>query len=413
MLRATKVRIYPTREQAAYLDAQFGAVRFVYNKALAIFNHFRKRGRNLNIIRDIKPLLAVAKKSRRYAWLGLYDSLALQEAVRNLDTAFKNFFGNPRKYGKPVFKKKHGIQKSYHTQNVSVTGNTIKIPKMPAIRAKIYRPVEGRVTSITLSRTPSGKYYASILIDDGMEAPKLPKQIEKAVGIDLGISTLLADSDGKKAVNIRPLEKALEKTRWLHRKLSRKKKGSANRAKARKHLANHYERLSNVRDYYQHVLSKRIIDENQAVMVEDLNIRGMMKRTKGKGKRKRRNYMGRPIADAGWGEFLRKLKYKAERAGVVYHEISRWEPSSKRCSACGHVYKELGCNERKWDCPHCCAHHDRDLNAALNILRKGLQDLESLGYILAAGLSATAHGGCVRPARLSGKATADEVGSSA
>ena len=399
MMRATKVRLYPNREQETFLNAQFGAVRFVYNKALAIRNHFYERkGITLNLIKDIKPLLSKAKKSRGYGWLSDFDSTALQQAVINLNTAFQNFFKDPKQFGKPKFKKKHGEQKSHHFSGLKVGDGFIKVPKLSPIKARIHRPIEGRITSITLSRTPSGKYYASILTDDGLAAPEPPKHIETAVGIDLGIASFVTDSNGAKVPNIKPLEKGLKKLKRLHRNVSRKQKGSANRAKARNILAKQYEKLEHVRDHYQHGISKAIVDENQAVIVEDLAVKGMMQHTKGKPVKREERNQSRRIADCAWRRFLSKLKYKAARAGIVYHEISRWEPSSKRCSVCGYVHRGLKLRDREWDCPQCASHHDRDFNAALNILRKGLMDLKSLGHTLAAGLSATAHGGCVRPA---------------
>ncbi|CEB75790.1 transposase in ISEc46 [Salmonella enterica subsp. enterica serovar Paratyphi A] len=178
MLRATKVRIYPTPEQAEYLNAQFGAVRFAYNKALHIKKHaYQRHGVNLSPRNDLKPLLSVAKKSRRYAWLKEFDSMALQQAVINLDVAFSNFFNPKRKARFPTFKRKHGKQSSYHCVGVKVLDNAIKIPKLSPIEARLHRELHGKLKSITITRSATGKYYASILCDDGLEAPVKPTLI--------------------------------------------------------------------------------------------------------------------------------------------------------------------------------------------------------------------------------------------
>ncbi|QBY45083.1 Helix-turn-helix domain protein [Arsenophonus nasoniae] len=187
MYRATKVRIYPTQEQAELLEKQFGVVRFVYNKALHIRTHWYKRyGVSLSNIKHIQPLLPIAKKSRRYGWIKQADSNALQVALQNLDQAFKNFFDKRAKY--PKFKRKHGAQSSYHCSNLKITNDTIKIPKIPAIRANIHREITGKVKSITLSRSATGKYYASLLCDDGVEVPAKPVLISNITGLDVVLS---------------------------------------------------------------------------------------------------------------------------------------------------------------------------------------------------------------------------------
>lgn len=187
MLRATKVRIYPTPEQAEYLNAQFGAVRFAYNKVLHIKKHaYQRHGVNLSPRNDLKPLLSVAKKSRRYAWLTEFDSMALQQAVINLDAAFSNFFNPKRKTRFPTFKRKHGKQSSYHCVGVKVLDNAIKIPKLSPIEAHLHRELHGKLKSITITRSATGKYYASILCDDGLEAPVKPTLISTVTGLDTG-----------------------------------------------------------------------------------------------------------------------------------------------------------------------------------------------------------------------------------
>ncbi|EFF7471791.1 transposase, partial [Escherichia coli] len=208
MLRATKVRINPTPEQAEYLNAQFGAVRFVYNKALHIKKHaYQRYGVNLNPRKDLKPLLSVAKKSRKYAWLKEFDSMALQQAVINLDVAFSNFFNPKLKVRFPTFKRKHGKQSSYHCIGVKVLDNAIKIPKLPPIEARIHRELHGKLKSITLSRSAAGKYYASILCDDGSPAPEKPTYLkeDRITGLDMGLEHYAIMSDGAKVPNPRHL----------------------------------------------------------------------------------------------------------------------------------------------------------------------------------------------------------------
>ncbi len=244
MLRATKVRIYPTTEQAEYLNAQFGAVRFAYNKALHIKKHaYQRHGVNLNPRKDLKSLLAVAKKSRRYGWLKEYDSIALQQAVINLDVAFSNFFNPKLKARFPAFKRKHGKQSSYHCVGIKVLDNAIKIPKLAPIEACLHRELHGKLKSITITRSATGKYYASLLCDDGMETPARPSLISSVTGIDMGLSHFAITSDGVKIDNPRHLINASRNLRRKQKALSRKQKGSSNRKKARIRLAALHERV--------------------------------------------------------------------------------------------------------------------------------------------------------------------------
>ena len=376
MLRATKVRIYPTPEQAEFINAQFGAVRFVYNKALHIKKHSYQRHRvNLNPRKDLKPLLAVAKKSRRYGWLKEYDSIALQQAVINLDVAFSNFFNPKLKAGKPTFKSKHGRQSSYHCVGIKVLDGAIKIPKILPIEARLHREITGMLKSITLSRSATGKYYASLLCDDGMEAPAKPALISNVTGLDMGLAHFVIKSDGNKIASPRHLINASRNLRRKQKALSRKKKGSANRRKARIQLAAVHERVA--RADFQHKLSRAIVDENQAVIVETLKMANMMKN----------HHLARAIGDAGWSGFITKLEYKATEKGVHLVKLDQWFASSKTCHCCGHKMSEMPLHKRIWQCPECGVEHDRDINAALNIKRKGILELQ------AAGLVVSAHGG--------------------
>jgi len=379
MLRATKVRIYPTPEQADFLNQQFGAVRFVYNKALHIMSsQYKQHGLSLNAKKDLKPLLAVAKKSRKYAWLKQYDSIALQQACLNLDKAFQNFFDPklPARY--PQFKKKHGKQSSYHCTSVSFGDNWIKIPKLAPLKARIHRDISGTLKSITLTRTRTGKYYAALLVMDGLEAPKPLQTIHTVLGVDMGLTHLAIDSNGRKVANPRFLKQAQANLRRKQKALSRCQKGSRGRAKARLKLAKAHERLANARADFQHKLSHRYIDENQAVVVETLKVKKLLQNRK----------LSKHIADASWSALINKLEYKAVRAGKHLIKIDQWFASSKTCSLCGHKVDSLPLSVRYWDCPGCgTIGIDRDVNAALNIRAQGIIKLR------AEGLSVPANGG--------------------
>ncbi len=371
MLRATKVRIYPTQEQAEFLIAQFGAVRFAYNKALHLKSHmYRKHGVTLNPKKDIKPLLAVAKKSRKYHWLKQYDSIALQQSVINLHTAFDNFF-NPKLRAKyPNFKRRHGKQSSYHCVGVKVLDSAIKLPKMKPVKANIHREIVGKVKSITLSLSKTGKFYASILVDDGIETPSLIHSIDKVTGIDLGLSHFAIQSNGKKEANPRFVKRAERNLRRKQKQLSRKVKGSVNRAKARLLVAKCYEKIANARADFQHKLSRTLVDKNHAVIVETLKSANMMKNRK----------LAKHIADASWHSFVVKLEYKLKEQGKHLVKLDQWYASSKTCHCCGHKMEEMPLSVRKWDCPSCgTTDIVRDLNAALNIRDKGILELKAAG----------------------------------
>ncbi|MBD3755933.1 MAG: IS200/IS605 family element transposase accessory protein TnpB [Gammaproteobacteria bacterium] len=370
MLKATKVRIYPTPEQAEFLNAQFGAVRFAFNRGLAIQSHFYKiKGISLNPLKDIKPLLAEAKQSRKYQWLKQYDSIALQQGIIQLDKAFKNFFNPKLKSRYPRFKSKHGKQSSYHCTSVSVGDDWIKIPKCKPITAKIHREISGTVKSITLSKTTNGKYYASILVEDGIEQPKPLQTIKSVIGIDLGLTDFLTASNGDVVANPRHLRNAEKNLKRKQRQLSRKKKGSANRAKARRMLANAHEKLRNIRNDFQHKLSRTLVDENQAIIVETLKPSNMMKN----------KHLAKAIGDASWSSFISKLEYKAKAKGHHLLKLSQWFAGSKTCSNCGHKMDELPLQIREWSCPSCSTRHQRDKNAAINHLKQGMIELKAAG----------------------------------
>jgi len=375
MLRATKVRIYPTVEQAEFLNAQFGAVRFAYNKALHIKKHFYSvKSVSLAVKKDLKSLLAKGKKSRKYGWLKQYDSIALQQAVINLDGAYKKFFDKKSKSGFPTFKRRHGKQSSYHCTSIKATDNTIKIPKLTAIKARLHRELIGTLKSITISRSASGKYFASLLVESDQAVPDKPKHITSVSGYDLGLTHYLIDDQGHKTANPRFLVNAYSNLRRKQKALSRTKKGSKNRSKARLILALAHERVANARNDFQHKLSKQIIDENQAVIVETLKTSNMLKNRK----------LSRHIADASWSKFVEKLVYKSEMYGTHLVKCNQWLASSKMCSCCGYKMKEMKLNIRHWSCSSCDTKHDRDINAAKNIRHYGTLKLKADGLTVSA-----------------------------
>ena len=378
MIKAIKVRIYPTAEQADFLNQQFGAVRFTYNKALHIIStQYKRHGLKLKAKKDIKPLLAVAKKSRKYHWLKDFDSIALQQACINLDKAFQNFFDPKLAARYPKFKRKNGKQSSYHCMGVSAGDDWIKVPKMKPIKARNHRELAGKLKSITLSRTVTGKYYASLLIEDGVETPSSLQEVDTVLGVDMGLTHLAIDSEGNKTANPRFLKRAQSNLRRKQKALSRCQKGSKGRAKARLLVAKAHERLANTRADFQHQLSRRLIDENQAVIVETLKVKNLLKNRK----------LAKYIADASWSNLIQKLEYKAKAEGKYLVKIDQWFASSKTCSDCGHKADKMPLSVRHWCCPACSTVHDRDINAAINIRQQGIIKLR------AEGLSVPANGG--------------------
>lgn len=378
MNRAVKVRIYPTNEQQEFLDAQFGAVRFIYNRSLHIKNHFyRKKGINLSPTKELKALIAVAKKHDKYKWLTQFDSIALQESTRNLKKAFDGFFNPALNLRFPQFKRKHGKQSSYHCMSIDCDETSIKIPKLKTrIKAKMHRSLEGKLKSITLSKSATGKYYASLLFDVERIIPEKPTHlnVNQIKGFDLGLRDYLIDSDGVKIPNPRFLLRAARNLRKKQQSLSRKKKGSRNRVKARILVAKAHEKLTNARHDFQHKLSKLIVDESQAVIFEKLKSSNMIKNKK----------LAKHIADAAWHSFIVKVRYKSEWAGKYFTQLSQWFPSSKTCSCCGHKLESLSLTVRHWTCPECHTLHDRDHNAGMNIKAAGIIDLKAAGLTVSA-----------------------------
>ncbi len=378
MFKAVKVRLYPTPAQQHALACQFGAVRWVYNHALEWrCTAWRERQENVTLRMTLDQLVEL-KRQPETVWLRDADSQALQQAMRHLDDAFTRFFRKQSRY--PRFKRRFGKQSMAYPQRVNVVeGNRLYLPKVGGVKAVLHRELVGTIKTVTVSRSPSGKYYASILCDDGKELPQPDRHIDEdnVVGVDLGLTHLAITSEGVKLPNPRCLEKGMRNLRRKQKALSRKQRGSANRNKARLLVAKAHERIANQRHDAQHKLSRQLMDENQVICVETLRVTNMLKNRR----------LSKAISDAAWGELVRKLRYKATWHGKHVVFVDTWFPSSKQCSACGEVVSELPLSVRTWTCPTCHHRHDRDVNAALNIKAEGILKLK------AAGLSVSACGG--------------------
>lgn len=358
MLKSYRFRLNPSLSQEAQLNHTFGAVRFVYNWGLEQkIKHYTETGGTLSCI-DLINMLPVLKESE--SWLKDANAQALQMALRNLDNAFTRFF--KEKKGFPKFKSRREPTRScQYPQGVKIDFDkrVLFIPKIKNVKIKIDRQFEGKIKTVTISKTSTGKYYASILVDDGKELPtKQPLNKEAAVGLDLGLKHFLIDSSGTKIDNPKFLRKSEERLKTKQRQLRKKQKGSKNREKARKKLATLHEKVTNQRKDFLHKLSTQIVHENQGgICIEDLHIKGMVKNHR----------LAKSISDVGWGEFIRQLTYKCEWYGKNLLTIGRFEPSSKTCSTCGTTNQSLELKDRDWTCSNCGTTHDRDINAAINI----------------------------------------------
>jgi len=373
MYKAYKYRIYPTNEQENLLAKSFGCARWFWNYALNLCQEtYKNTGKGLSR-GYIQGLLPALKKE--YEWLKEPYSQCLQVVALNLSTGYKNFFD--KKAMLPKFKSKHSRQSISYPQNVKVDGDYINLPKIGLVHCKRHRDFEGDIKTVTVSRNPDGKYFVSVLIDDGKANPE-SVPVDKAVGIDVGLTHCAITSDGSKFPNPKFFVKCQRNLKRKQQKLSRKKKGSQNRKKAKLAVAKVHSKMARCREDFLQKLSRKIVNENQVIAVENLNIKGMVKN----------HNLAKAISDVGWGMFCTMLKYKAESEGKQYIEIDRWFPSSKTCHVCLNQVEHLTLDVRAWTCKNCGTHHDRDVNAAINIRNEALR-------ILALGTSASACGGDV------------------
>lgn len=357
--RAYKYRFYPTTEQAELLAQTFGCVRFVYNSILRWrTDAFYQRQEKIGYV-GANARLTELKKDPELAFLSDVSCVPLQQCLRHQQTAFKNFFEGRTKY--PAFKSKR------HRQSAEFTRSAFKYKDGKLYLAKSKTPLDVRwsrelpsePSTVTVSKDSAGRYFVSCLCE--FEPSALPVT-PNTTGIDLGLKDLFITDKGERVGNPRHTAKYAKRLAKAQRRLSKKKLGSANRAKVRQKVAKIHAKISDCRKDNLHKLSRRLINENQVICVESLKVKNMVRNPK----------LSKAIADAGWGEFVRQLAYKAEWAGRSLVTIDQWFPSSKRCSDCGHTLPSLQLSVREWDCPECGAHHDRDQNAATNIKAAGL-----------------------------------------
>ena len=363
MFKSYKYRIYPNKQQEELIQKTFGCCRFVYNQTLA-YRKDKYEKEKISVSRIDCNNWKNQFLKKEYEWLNEVDKFALDNAIINMDSAYRKFFKEHGGY--PKFKSKKDRKKSYKTNfsnnniEVSCEENKIKLPKLKWVKAKVHREFNGKIKSATISQVPSGKYFVSILVETE-HAPM--KSTGAMVGIDLGIKDLLITSDGQKFTNIRMTKKYEKKLAKEQRKLAHKVKGSESYEKQRIKVAKVYEKIRNARLDYLHKISHKLISENQVIVSENLSISNMVKN----------HNLAKAISDCSWYELTRQLQYKADWNNRQYIKISRFVPSSQICSICGYINSETkDLSVREWTCPNCGSTHDRDINAAINILNEGL-----------------------------------------
>ena len=366
---AYKFRIYPTKEQEQSFAQFFGAKRWVYNHFLyenkTRYSNHEKHLSNF----DINKLITVLKREEETSWLKGIDDWCLKHASEDLSNAYQQFFDSIKgkrkgpKLKAPKFKNKHS-QQSYRTRGIKVdfSNGTVFLPKIKNVKCVFHRQFDGKIKSATVSKTPSGKYFVSILVEE--EAKLLPTT-GKEVGIDLGLKDLMILSNGVKFQHPETmLAKAKLALKQQQKILSRKTRGSNNYRKQRLKVAKCYERITNIRNWYYHNISHYLVKSFDAVYMENLNVSGMLKNRK----------LSRKIHETAWSTLVEMIKYKSLKSGRTFHQIGRFVPSSKTCSCCGHKLQTLDLGTREWTCPSCNTAHDRDLNAAVNIKNFGQMD---------------------------------------
>ena len=375
-MKAYKYRLYPNAEQKVLIAKHFGCARHVYNWALSEKDkHYKETGKSLSK-RQLQDMVVASKKADK-EWLTEVNSQSLLASLANLETAFTNFFQGRAKF--PRFKSKYAGWQSFQCpQHVTVDfqQGQINLPKLKGIKAKLHRPFVGKVKTVTIKRSPSGKYFASVLVDnDAIDLIPSLIEPEHTVGLDVGLTAFLIDSEGNKTDNPKLLKASLARLAIEQKKLSRKKKGSGSSEKQKRIVAIIHEKVASRRLDFIHQVTAKLAGKNHATTfaVEDLNIKGMTKNRK----------LSRAIQDVSWGMFLTALDYKCRWNGKNLIRIGRFQPSSKLCNCCGYKMDCMPLSIREWECPGCHRVNDRDINAARNIRDIGLAD--SLG-----------HSGCVK-----------------
>jgi len=370
--RAYRFRFYPTPEQEVILARTFGCARFAYNHMLRLRTDAWFQRQERVGYHETSAALTKLKRDPECAWLNEVSSVPVQQALRHLQTAFANFFAKRARY--PSFKRKDGPQSAeYTTSAFKWDGKALRLAKMGdplAIRWSRTLPKGAKLTTVTVSKDAAGRYFVSMLCDDSVSAKP---QAAGRVGIDLGLTHFAILSTGEKIAAPNTFRKNEAKLAKLQRRLAKKTRGSARRAKAKLKVARLHAKIADSRRDFLHKLSTRLINENQVIAIESLSVSNMQKN----------RCLSKSISDASWSEFVRQLEYKAHWYGRALVGIDRWYPSSKRCSDCGHTVAAMPLNVREWTCPECGSIHDRDVNAARNVL--------------AAGLAVSAHGEPVSP----------------
>jgi len=365
--KAFRFRIYPNSQQKQFLAQSFGCSRFVYNHFLRQrIDYYAENGKGLNYF-DTQASLTQLKKQSEFEWLNDVNSQSLQISLQNLDLAYNNFFNKHAKF--PDFKKKSQKQSFGIPQKFTIHDNKLDIPKCKEIKIKLHREIEGTMKSITISKMSSGKYFASVLCE--LDIPE-PIYSGGEIGIDYGIKAFITTSDGKSIESPKFLRKSEKRLKQLSKALSKKQPSAKNRYKAQKQLARQHEKISNQRQDFLHKTSRQLVSDNQAIYIESLAIQNMIQN----------HCLAKSISDSGWNMFVNMLKYKGQWYGCRIIEIDRWFPSSKRCHVCGYINDNLTLSDRSWLCPECSTNHDRDMNAAINILtfgRAGIARINACG----------------------------------
>jgi putative transposase len=363
MRTAHKCRAYPDPDQQLMLARTFGCIRVVWNRTLAARQERWTTQRKGTSYRATDAALTAMKRLPELAWLNQVSSVPLQQALRHQHMAFSAFFAGRARY--PRFKSRRGRQAATFTRSAfRWQGGQLWLAKTTRPLRLVWSwpdidPAALAPTSVTVSRDPDGRWYATLHVP--ASDPKPLPATGRAVGIDLGVTDLVVTSDGERIANPRHLDRKARNLARYQRRMARKTKGSANRRKAAAKVARAHRKVRAARTDFLHRVSARLVRDHDLLVIEDLNVRAMV----------RNRHLARAISDSGWGTFRQMLAYKAARAGRCLVVIDRWYPSSKLCSVCGHLLAELSLNTRTWVCPSCGARHDRDLNAATNILAAG------------------------------------------